>query len=76
MCGYVEQQDIHSAGSTVREALVFSARLRLEESVGWEQVNRVVDDTLDMVDLAGLRGSIVGEAGAVGGQSGTAGESV
>lgn len=42
-------QDIHSAGTTVREALLFSARLRLEESIGWPQVVGLVDDTLEMV---------------------------
>ncbi len=31
-------QDIHSPGTTVREALVFSARLRLDESIGWDKV--------------------------------------
>ena len=31
-------QDIHSPGTTVREALVFSARLRLDESIGWDRV--------------------------------------
>ena len=45
-CRYVEQQDIHSAGNTVREALVFSARLRLEESIKMPQVQQIVEDTL------------------------------
>lgn len=31
-------QDVHSAGATVREALVFSARLRLTEDISSEQV--------------------------------------
>jgi len=31
-------QDIHSAGTTVREALVFSARLRLTEDIQGPQV--------------------------------------
>ena len=62
---YVEQQDIHSAGTTIREALLFSARLRLEESIGMPQVHQIVDDTLEMVDLAALKDSIVGEPGAL-----------
>lgn len=36
--GYVEQMDTHSAQTTVREALLFSARMRLDESVTLEQV--------------------------------------
>jgi hypothetical protein len=35
---YVEQQDIHSSGTTVREALQFSARLRLPADVAAERV--------------------------------------
>lgn len=57
-------QDIHSAGTTVREALVFSARLRLAEDIGWEQVQRTVDSTLAVTDLTALAGAIVGEPGA------------
>ena len=34
----VEQNDVHSAGTTVREALVFSARLRLTEDITLAQV--------------------------------------
>ena len=34
---YVEQQDNHSTRTTVREALLFSARLRLEERITMEQ---------------------------------------
>ena len=62
---YVEQQDSHSAGTTIREALLFSARLRLEESIGMPQVHQIVDDTLEMVDLRALKDGIVGEPGAL-----------
>lgn len=55
---------MHSAGTTVREALLFSARLRLEESIGLPQVQRIVDQTLAMTDLTPLAGAIVGEPGA------------
>ena len=41
VAGYVEQQDLHSAGTTVGEALWFSARLRTEESVGDAKVRGV-----------------------------------
>ncbi|KAL4427934.1 hypothetical protein ABPG75_002023 [Micractinium tetrahymenae] len=66
VCGYVEQQDVHSAGATVREALLFSARLRLTEDITKEQVVQVVDETLDMVDLTPLQDSIVGDPGGEG----------
>jgi ABC-type multidrug transport system ATPase subunit/ABC-type multidrug transport system permease subunit len=66
VCGYVEQQDIHSPGSTVREALVFSARLRLDESIGWDRVTAIVDNALETVDLVGLAGNIVGDPGGAG----------
>ncbi len=39
-CSYVEQMDIHSAGLSVRESLVFSARLRLNSAVTMEEVGR------------------------------------
>ena len=60
---YVEQQDIHSAGTTVREALLFSARLRLDEGLGRAEVEQVVDETLEMVDLTALKDGIVGDPG-------------
>ncbi|KAI3428353.1 hypothetical protein D9Q98_006733 [Chlorella vulgaris] len=66
VCGYVEQQDIHSAGTTVREALQFSARLRLTQDIGMAQIHQIVDDTLEMVDMGGLRDSIVGDPGGKG----------
>jgi ABC-type multidrug transport system ATPase subunit len=66
VCGYVEQNDVHSAGTTVREALVFSARLRLTEDVTQAQIDALVEDTLRMVDLTTLQHSIVGDPGGVG----------
>jgi hypothetical protein len=38
VCGYVEQNDIHTPATTVKEALQFSARLRLPASVTDDQV--------------------------------------
>jgi predicted ABC-type transport system involved in lysophospholipase L1 biosynthesis ATPase subunit len=40
--GYVEQADVHSPGATVEEALWFSARLRLPQSVSDEQVGALL----------------------------------
>eukprot|EP00887_Chlorella_sp_A99_P006759 scaffold3.g6759.t1 len=50
--------DIHTSKATVRESLMFSARLRLDASV-----NRVVDQTLELVELGPLAGLVVGEPG-------------
>eukprot|EP00887_Chlorella_sp_A99_P001837 scaffold19.g1837.t1 len=61
VCGYVEQTDVHSAGTTVREALVFSARLRLEESaVSMAQVQEMVDQMLQVVELEPQADMVVG----------------
>ncbi|KAK9807392.1 hypothetical protein WJX73_000014 [Symbiochloris irregularis] len=58
--GYVEQTDIHSPQSTVREALVFSARLRLPQTVQKAQLNAFVDEVMDMMELRTLANSIIG----------------
>ncbi|EIE18194.1 putative pleiotropic drug resistance protein 3 [Coccomyxa subellipsoidea C-169] len=49
--GYVEQFDIHSPATTVREALMYSAQLRL---------------VLELMELTPLRGAIVGVPGVSG----------
>ena len=62
--GYVEQQDIHTPGLTVRESLLFSARLRLEESkFDLGAVRSQVDDTLQRVELGAIADRVVGEPG-------------
>ena len=45
--GYVEQNDIHSPQTTVREALLYSARLRLSRDVGKQQLTEFVDQVYD-----------------------------
>ena len=42
--GYVEQNDIHSPQTTVREALQYSASLRLGPEVGRERTEDFVDE--------------------------------
>ncbi|KAK9907686.1 hypothetical protein WJX75_008105 [Coccomyxa subellipsoidea] len=64
--GYVEQNDIHTPQVIVREALEFSARLRIPESVGRKQIEEFVDEVLDIVELTPLRGSLVGIPGVSG----------
>lgn len=61
VCGYVEQQDIHSGRSTVRESLVFSARLRLAADIPNAKVAQLVGEVLEMTELARLQHSIVGD---------------
>ncbi|KAL4448626.1 hypothetical protein ABPG75_005845 [Micractinium tetrahymenae] len=66
---YVEQAGIHTETATVREALLFSARLRLPASVGSEEIARYVEGVLELVEMGGLRDALVGAAqgGGVGG---------
>ena len=62
--GYVEQMDIHSSRITVKESLQFSARLRLDEkTVSDDQVQQIVEQTLDIIELRGLADQIVGDSG-------------
>lgn len=50
----------------VREAFLFSARLHLTEDITTAQVLQIVDDALEMVDMTGIKDSIVVDAGAWG----------
>ncbi|KAJ8550813.1 hypothetical protein K7X08_000183 [Anisodus acutangulus] len=50
--GYCEQTDIHSPQVTVREALIFSAFLRLPKEI-------FVDEVMDLVELNNLKNGIV-----------------
>ncbi|BDA47962.1 ABC transporter G family member 36 [Coccomyxa sp. Obi] len=61
--GYVEQNDIHTPQVIVREALEFSARLRISESAGIKQIEEYVDEVLDIVELTPLKDSLVGIPG-------------
>jgi ATP-binding cassette, subfamily G (WHITE), member 2, SNQ2 len=58
----VEQMDVHTPLTTVREALLFSATLRAPRGT---DVVDVVDRVLDMVDLTPLAGRLVGSPGAL-----------
>ena len=67
LTAYCEQQDIHNSFATVREALEFSAALRLPSSV--ETATRVafVEEVLDLLELRPISGRLVGEVGAANG---------
>ena len=67
LTAYCEQQDIHNSFSTVREALCFSAKLRLPRggAGGVDDATAVafVDETVDLLELRPLSGRLVGELG-------------
>ena len=60
--GYVEQFDVQSPELTVRESVLFSARLRLDPSqVGSdEETQTLVDQILEDVELSVLANALVG----------------
>jgi ABC-type phosphate transport system ATPase subunit len=62
--GYVEQFDVQSPQLTIRETVIFSARLRLEESdpvVTPENIILFVDQTLHMLELKPIEDLQVGD---------------
>jgi ABC-type multidrug transport system ATPase subunit/ABC-type multidrug transport system permease subunit len=58
--GYVEQMDIHSPMTTVAEAVYFSARLRLPETVAMAVKDKFVEQILDTLELNFIKNKIVG----------------
>ena len=60
--GYVEQSDIHLGTTTVHEALMFSANLRLSSSISTADKLRWVDEVLVMLELKEIAHRIVGDA--------------
>ncbi|KAL2554989.1 ABC transporter G family member 40 [Forsythia ovata] len=61
--GYCEQNDIHSPHLTVQESLFFSAWLRLAPEVTVETRKMFVEEVMGLVELAPLRGALVGLPG-------------
>ena len=57
--GYVEQQDIHKQTTTVREALQFSALLRLPANRSHPERLIFAESILDMLDLTPIANNIV-----------------
>ncbi|KAF7050978.1 hypothetical protein CFC21_059267 [Triticum aestivum] len=64
--GYCEQSDIHSPNLTVYESLQFSAWLRLPSNVKSRQRHMFIEEVIDLVELTGLKNSMVGLAGTTG----------
>jgi len=57
--GYVEQNDVHSPQTTVREALEFSAQLRFARGVPADTVQAFVDEVMGLVELTVLQNVLV-----------------
>jgi ABC-type multidrug transport system ATPase subunit/ABC-type multidrug transport system permease subunit len=67
LTAYCEQQDIHNSFATVREALAFSAALRLPREVSAETREAFVDEVMDLLELRYIADRLVGEVGAANG---------
>lgn len=61
--GYVQQQDLHLATSTVREALQFSALLRQPKHVSKQEKIDYVEEVLKLLEMDGYADAIVGVPG-------------
>ncbi|KAF7349234.1 hypothetical protein MSAN_01712800 [Mycena sanguinolenta] len=61
--GYVQQQDLHLATSTVREALEFSAVLRQHNSIPRAEKLAYVDEVLALLEMESYASAIVGVPG-------------
>jgi ABC-type multidrug transport system ATPase subunit/ABC-type multidrug transport system permease subunit len=62
--GYCEQMDVHEPTATVRESLLFSARLRQEHTISDREKKAYVDQIIDLLDLSDIEDALVGEPGA------------
>lgn len=58
---YVKQNDLLMGSPTVRETIWYSASLRLPKGTSDDQVNKIVDETLEELGLTGVANSYVGD---------------
>jgi ABC-type multidrug transport system ATPase subunit len=61
--GYVQQQDLHLATSTVREVLRFSAMLRQPKHVSKAEKYTYVEQVIKMLNMEGFAEAVVGTPG-------------
>ncbi|KAI9772587.1 MAG: ATP-binding cassette transporter snq2 [Geoglossum umbratile] len=61
--GYVQQQDLHLAESTVREALRFSARLRQPQEVPLKEKYEYVEKVIEMLEMEDYAEAVIGSPG-------------
>ena len=59
--GYVQQEDLFIPSLTVREHLIFQARLRLEASLTTAERERRVEEVLGQVGLTSVAAAIIGD---------------
>jgi ATP-binding cassette, subfamily G (WHITE), member 2, SNQ2 len=62
--GYCEQMDVHEDTATVREALIFSARLRQSSETPDCEKLTYVDSIVDLLELHDIEDAIIGVPGA------------
>ncbi|EDK44697.1 multidrug resistance protein CDR1 [Lodderomyces elongisporus NRRL YB-4239] len=61
--GYAQQQDLHLAASTVREALQFSAYLRQSSNISKREKDEYVDYVINLLEMNNYADAMVGVAG-------------
>jgi ABC-type multidrug transport system ATPase subunit len=61
--GYVQQQDLHLATSTVRESLIFSALLRQHKSIPKEEKLAYVEEVIALLEMQDYASAVVGVPG-------------
>lgn len=61
--GYVQQQDLHLATSTVREALTFSAVLRQPNTTPYNERVAYVDEVIKVLEMESYADAVVGVPG-------------
>lgn len=61
--GYVQQQDLHLATSTVREALIFSALLRQPKRVPRQEKIDYVEEVIKTLEMESYADAVVGVPG-------------
>lgn len=61
--GYAQQQDLHLATATVREALLFSAVLRQAATVSHEKKVGYVEEIIEVLEMESYADAIVGVPG-------------
>jgi ATP-binding cassette subfamily G (WHITE) protein 2 (PDR) len=61
--GYVQQQDLHLATSTIREALTFSAILRQPSTTPEDEKVAYVEEVIKVLEMEAYADAIVGVPG-------------